>query len=114
MDELIKATYSFDEFLEKLEDSKVFNQEIAQLFGDLSMIELRIKDDKGVVYILQVTQGKPTLDVVIARCKHVQSKFATIKGTFKLEKTLKTILRELQSNAHEILDNLNDEYLDTY
>lgn len=112
--DIIKETFDFNTFLEKLKDRQSFNGEILELFGDLEMIELRVRDEKKIVYMLQVTKAEPLLDVKIDRCKHATAKFETVDALFKLDVPLGTVLKDIQTKAFEILEEMDDEYLDTY
>ncbi len=115
MVEKIRETIDFKDFLNRLEDKEGFAKEVADLFAPQDeFIYLRVRDDKRVVYLLKIVLSVPTHNVFIELCKHAQATFTPIKGEFKLEKTLATILKEQQKEAHKILAEMNEEYLDTY
>jgi hypothetical protein len=94
-------TYDFKTFVPKLiEQDADLIQELNGLLKDTDDVEVRLRDDMDVVYILGLTKDENTPKGEIRRVKHVSYKFEPVEGKFVLNATLASVLLSKQKETN--------------
>ena len=109
-------TYEFKTFVPKLiEQDEELITELSNLLIDSDDVEIRLRDDMGVVYIIGLTMDENTPKGEIRRVKHVSYVFEPVEGKFLLNATLASVLLSKQKEtnwrvAEDIAYNDNLEF----
>lgn len=108
-------TYDFKTFVPRLIEQDVeLIQELNELLKDTNDVEIRLRDEMGVVYILGLTMDHETPKGEIRRVKHVSYTFEPVEGIFVLNATLASVLlsKQKETNWRIAEDRAYDESLE--
>ncbi|MEA1916490.1 MAG: hypothetical protein U9N42_03055 [Campylobacterota bacterium] len=102
MENRIKKTYKYSEFTKTLQNNQAnLVDEIVELFDDESeFIELRLRTDDGVVFILHVEKNEEKkVTLFVDRVKHASIKMSSMDGEFELNSEFLKALQEHEVDA---------------
>jgi hypothetical protein len=95
------TTYDFKTFVPRLiEQDDDLIQELTDLLKDAEDVEIRLRDDMNVVYILGLTMDENTPKGEIRRVKHVSYDFKALEGKFVLNATFASVLLSKQKETN--------------
>ena len=95
------TTYDFKTFVPKLiEQDEELIAELTNLLNESDDVEIRLKDEMSVVYIIGLTMDENTPKGEIRRVKHVQYNFNPVEGKFVLNATLASVLLSKQKETN--------------
>ncbi len=94
-------TYDLKTFVPKLiEQDEDLIQELTALLDNTDDVEIRLRDEMDVVYIIGLTMDENTPKGEIRRVKHVSYKFEPVEGKFVLNATLASVLLSKQKETN--------------
>ena len=95
------TTYEFKTFVPKLiEQDEELIAELTELVNGSENVEIRLRDDMDVVYIIGLTMDENTPKGEILRVKHVSCTFEPVEGKFVLNATLASVLLSKQKETN--------------
>jgi hypothetical protein len=90
-------SYDFKTFVPKLiEQDEMLLEELSALLNDAEDVEIRVRDEMNVVYILGLTMDENSPKAEMRRVKHVRYKFTPVEGKFALNASLASVLLSKQ------------------
>ena len=109
------TTYDFKTFIpQMIEQDEALISELTNFLNELSDVEIRLRDDMGVVYIIGLTKEENTAKAEVRRVKHVAYDFEAVEGKFVLNATLASVLlsKQKETNWRIAEDKAYNENLD--
>lgn len=95
------TTYDFKTFVPKLiEQDEELISELTNALNDADDVEIRLRDEMNVVYILGLTMEEETPKGEVRRVKHVAHTFEPVEGKFVLNATLASVLLSKQKETN--------------
>ena len=94
-------TYDFKTFVPKLiEQDQELISELTAFVDASENVEIRLRDDMDVVYIIGLSKDENTPKGEILRVKHVSYTFEPLEGKFLLNATLASVLLSKQKETN--------------
>lgn len=108
-------TYDFKRFIPQLiEQDENLVAELTDMLEGEDDVEIRLRDDMDVVYIVGLTMDENTPKGEVRRVKHVAWKFEPVEGKFLLNASLASVLlsKQKETNWHIAQEKAYNENLD--